>query len=138
MSVVVVDSSAPVLLLLKFQVVGMHVSLKQVTNLFLQKDSTKCYEDCVSAVGRIRKMLGSTEETSPPLQPLIVGDKTYSFLRGFRKVDPQRNSWIRESPGDWHVMLHGGKAEYNRWRGASIEVVAETDDNNSDNGANNR
>ena len=138
-SLVLVQRSAPHLPLLTFKVGGKHVRLKeQVINLFLQKGSTKSTEDCVKAMERIRRILGGTEDKSPP-PTLVVGDEeTYSFLRDYRIRDPLRNSWIREHPGDWHIMLHGGKATSNRWWGAGIEVVAEvlgTDDKKSEDGA---
>ena len=65
---------------------------QQVINLFLQKGSTKSTEDCVMAMERVRRILGGTENKSPP-PTLIVGDEeTYSFLRDFRRGDPLRNS----------------------------------------------
>ena len=65
----------------------------------------------------------SGAEGRDPAPTVIAGDEeTNRTMRVIRTADPDRNSWVRELPGDWHVMLHGGKAVNILWWGAGVEV----------------
>lgn len=103
----------------------------EIMNFFLSQGSTKCPEDCIRAIWRIREIFGGTEERGPPPTLLVEDEETYRFLCDFRRLDLQRKSLRREYPGDWHILLHGGRVVSNRGWVASIEMVAEklgTDD----------
>lgn len=69
--------------------------------------------------------MGGAEGIYPPPTLLVRDEETYRLLRDYWKLDPQRNSWIREQPGHWHVKLRRRRAMSNRCWGAGNEVVAE-------------
>lgn len=81
---------------------------------FSYKEHPKKYIDCVKAMEMVCGILGSTEGRRPA-PTIIVGDEgTYRFLRSFRMENPEEKAWIREFPGEWHIMLHGAAGRAGR------------------------